>query len=73
MVTSLDVAAQSKDEAGMIMGGGKWPRRLMMKCQDMYGNVGEEDVYKAWRETKKVRAFMEKLCIGLTKGEQCRS
>jgi hypothetical protein len=53
----------------MIMGGGKWPRRLIMKCQDIYGNFGEEEVYGLWRSTLATRLFTEQLCIGQTKGE----
>jgi hypothetical protein len=54
----------------MIMGGGKWPKRLVMQCQDIYGNVGEDEVYAMWRATLTTRLFTEKLCIGQTNGDR---
>ncbi|XP_032217936.2 marginal zone B- and B1-cell-specific protein isoform X2 [Nematostella vectensis] len=41
---------EAKDVPGMMQGGGKWPGRLMSKCEGMVGDIGEDKLYEKFRE-----------------------
>ena len=34
---------------GILMGGGKWPYFLSVKCSEFLGEVGEDEIYSAYR------------------------
>ncbi|XP_078731625.1 marginal zone B- and B1-cell-specific protein [Lampetra fluviatilis] len=40
---------EAQDAMGMMMGGGKWPFRLLQMCHAMLGELGEEEIYAAFR------------------------
>jgi len=49
---------------GMLMGGGKWPGRLSSKCFEYVGDMGEDEMYDAFREEEHLNGV---LCQQLTK------
>jgi hypothetical protein len=58
----------ASEVAGMLSGGGKWPGRLLDKCGQVIGEVGEENVYAAYKRAhnianKKGFEFATELCI----------
>ncbi|XP_032825300.2 LOW QUALITY PROTEIN: marginal zone B- and B1-cell-specific protein [Petromyzon marinus] len=40
---------EAQDAMGMMMGGGKWPFRLLQMCHALLGELGEEEIYAAFR------------------------
>ena len=63
----------ASDVPGMLSGGGKWPNRLLDKCGQVVGEVGEENVYAAYQHAATTTAkedgtrnnveFAKELCI----------
>ena len=63
----------ASDVPGMLSGGGKWPNRLLDKCGQVVGEVGEENVYTAYQHaatntakeegTRNNVEFAKELCI----------
>ena len=41
----------ASDIPGMLSGGGKWPGRLVDKCYQVIGEIGEENIYKSYQAT----------------------
>ncbi|XP_046359843.1 marginal zone B- and B1-cell-specific protein-like [Haliotis rufescens] len=53
---------ETADVPGVMQGGGKWPGRLQQMCQNYVGELGEEEIYHAYKEQGKL---LEKfLCYG---------
>ncbi|XP_063445766.1 marginal zone B- and B1-cell-specific protein-like [Mytilus trossulus] len=40
----------ANESPGIMQGGGKWPTRLQAMCSNYIGELGEEEVYDAYRE-----------------------
>ncbi|XP_071952860.1 marginal zone B- and B1-cell-specific protein-like [Antedon mediterranea] len=43
---------ETADVPGVMAGGGKWPGRLMQLCDTYVGELGEEEIYEAYKEGK---------------------
>uniref|UniRef100_UPI00359010F5 marginal zone B- and B1-cell-specific protein-like isoform X1 n=1 Tax=Myxine glutinosa TaxID=7769 RepID=UPI00359010F5 len=39
---------ETKNSFGMLMGGGKWPFRMLQMCHGYLGEIGEEDLHEAF-------------------------
>uniref|UniRef100_A0A8C4R9Z6 Marginal zone B and B1 cell specific protein n=2 Tax=Eptatretus burgeri TaxID=7764 RepID=A0A8C4R9Z6_EPTBU len=39
---------ETKSYFGMLMGGGKWPFRMLQMCHGYLGEIGEEDLHEAF-------------------------
>nr|KAG5690702.1 hypothetical protein BaRGS_005065 [Batillaria attramentaria] len=40
---------ETKDVPGLQKGGGKWPYRLHLMCEQYAGEVGEQEMFDAWQ------------------------
>ncbi|EDO45457.1 predicted protein [Nematostella vectensis] len=49
---------EAKDVPGMMQGGGKWPGRLMSKCEGMVGDIGEDKLYEKFREDGDLHKYL---------------
>ncbi|XP_076453461.1 marginal zone B- and B1-cell-specific protein-like [Babylonia areolata] len=59
---------ETKDEAGMMQGGGKWPHRLQQMCEQYVGNLGDEVIYEEFL----VNGSLENLfCYSEENGNVC--
>lgn len=52
---------ETADVPGIMQGGGKWPNRLREMCAMYIGEIGEEEIYEAYR---KEDDFEKYLCRG---------
>lgn len=54
--------------AGMIAGGGRWPNRLSIICNEFVEELGDEGLYNLYKKTPRDKAvFYAGLCEGSTK------
>lgn len=52
---------QANEAPGIMQGGGKWPTRLQAMCSNYVGDLGEDDLYDAYRKDKRL---VDTLCHG---------
>ncbi|XP_033738265.1 marginal zone B- and B1-cell-specific protein-like [Pecten maximus] len=52
---------ETADIPGIMQGGGRWPNRLRETCSMYMGEIGEEEIYEAYRQEKD---FEKYLCRG---------
>ena len=67
----------ASDQAGILMGGAKWPGRLMNKCGEMIGEYGEDGIMAAFERgfAKKhgAEALFEAFCKDSCSDEQYKA
>ena len=51
----------ANEAPGIMQGGGKWPVRLQAMCANYVGELGEDEIYDAYRQDK---TLVETLCHG---------
>lgn len=50
---------EAKDVPGMMQGGGKWPGRLIQKCGQFSGDLGEDVIYEeGYRKARDLKTFL---------------
>eukprot|EP01052_Picozoa_sp_SAG31_P042841 SAG31_NODE_6934_length_1844_cov_2.869341_2_plen_206_part_00 len=54
------------DVPGVIQGGGKWPNRLVDRCSELVGEIGDEELYQLYREGQLARAHRQD-CLAATR------
>lgn len=51
----------SADTPGIMQGGGRWPNRLKQMCGDFVGELGEDEIYNAYKNNPVLEQY---LCYG---------
>jgi len=65
MISGPGLPADSK--GGIMGGGGKWPNRFRMFCQELVGEMGEDELYETYRTSSTRSKFFEAICFETTK------
>ena len=52
---------KAASKAGMLSGGGKWPSRLVDKCSQVVGEVGEEEVFKHYQKVATLPPHLQEM------------
>ncbi|XP_041363430.1 marginal zone B- and B1-cell-specific protein-like isoform X1 [Gigantopelta aegis] len=61
---------ETENFPGMMQGGGKWPGRLKEMCSMYTGDIGEEEIYKAFLKRINLEDF---LCWGIDEMAYCNT